>query len=450
MNQDLNYTEYNEEKNRVPWLRIILSILAVVLIIVIIILLIKGCSKDSLRDDLIEAGKSYYENHPLYLPQTIGECKTVSLDTLKGESLVKTNKYDTCDDTKTYVNVCYLESKTYHYSAALSCEDEKTNYGVWMDGKESDLTNLSDVRFLFIGEENQIATKYYYPNDITDSSKAVAYYKEAPNAEYTEKEDEQTGYKWYTQKTTNVYWQDGNYSSIQPSGYPNKGSSTTVTKVSETKPSVVSYRTIEQITMYRSKTVARPYVYWCYIKGDENSVINSSSPCSGQYSEVALILYTCNGDTSVAQGTTCSTWSSWTEQKCTESTKDGIECEEKSGYKYTDTMWKWYKNTTVKSYYPSGSSSSDKEDTYYITAPVENAIKDESTATTVYKYFKLVEDENNTNYSEWISVNNDYVLEDELIKTFQDLDYNVNSLSDINTIENIRYKYKLQYRNVEE
>ena len=449
MNDNLDYTEYNEEKNRIPWLSVILSILILIVLIVAIILLVKGCNKGSLRDDLIKVGKTYYEENISSLPQQVGECKSISLRLLKEEGIVKSNQYNTCDLEKTYVNVCYLESKEYHYSATLSCEDEKTNYGIWQDGKESDLTNLSDVRFLFVGEEKKTATKYYYQNDLDGVVQTNNYYKESPNDEYTLKEDEQTGYKWYVETSKNVYWENGNYSSIQPSGYPNKGASTTVVSVTDEKPKEATYRKIEQVTIYRKQEVARPYIYTCYIKGDENSVIYSPNPCSGEYSEVALILYTCDGNTSVAMDTVCSKWTEWTLDKCVESTKDGIKCEVKSGYKYTDTKWKWFKKTTVKEYYPSGATESSEETTYYISSPLENAIKDETTKTTVYKYFKLVDDEN-PNYLEWNTLNDNYVSKEELIKTFQNLKYNVNSLTDINKHENIRYKYKLQYRNVEE
>ena len=162
MNENYQYTEYNEEKNRVPWLRILVSFLILVAAIIIVLLLLKACQKTSLRDDLIEAAKEYYEKYPDRLPSTVAECFVVTLEQLENEGLIKSSDYDICDKKTTYVNVCYLESRTYHYSAILECEAEDTNYGMWQDGTESDIDENSDIRFEFLGEEMNSGTKYYY------------------------------------------------------------------------------------------------------------------------------------------------------------------------------------------------------------------------------------------------------------------------------------------------
>lgn len=457
MNGNVDYVDYNEEKNKVPWGRILISFLILIVAVIIVLLLLKACGKTSLRDDLIEAGKDYYEKYPSKLPTEVGECLVVTLEQLENESLIKTDKYETCDDDATYVNACYLESKTYHYSAILSCEVEDTNYGMWQDGEEEDLNEYSDVRFKYLGEEKNSGTKYYYPNDLTNADEVKEYYASIPSTDYTGKEESEIGYKWYVEKEQNSYWNNGGYSSTQPSGYPTKGESKTVTTVSETKPSTASYRVITDTTIYRKQSVARPFIYYCY-NDNENAVVVSDKPCSGANPNVANIEFTCDGTNKVnvsyeqlstGQLPTCGDWSEWTTEKCSNSTTNGIKCESKAGYTYTDTMWKWYKNETVKSYYPSGSSSASEEKTYYVTSPVSGAIKDTTTEANVSKYYKLVKTEGESNFEEWLPVTDGYVNLTDLIEIFKNKNYNVESLKDINALEEIRYQYQLQYRNIE-
>lgn len=451
MNDNLEYTEYNDEKNRIPWKRIFLTLLIFVAAFIIVILVLKACARPSLREDLIKAGKEYYEKYPNELPTEVAECYTINLEDLEKENLVKASNYSTCDERSTYVNVCYLESKTYHYSAVLDCENEKTNYGMWKDGNESDLTNKSDVRFRYLGEEKQTGVKYYYPNNLTDSSKTNEYYASIPNANYGGKEDEQTGYKWYTEKTVNSYWNNGSYSSTQPSGYPNKGESKTVTTFSETKPATATYRTIhdqEATTYYKERYMSYIGGVVCYnAKGEASPTLVK---CNDDYPTYSHSIYTCDGTNPVPINTVCKDWSGWTKNVCTPSALNGRKCESKQGFTYTDTMWKWYTNKTVRSYYPSGSSDANGESTYYVNQPVSGAIKDENSKSTVYKFYKLEKETTNTNYEEWLEVTNGYVALDELLSTFKTLNYEVNNLKDINKIEDIRYQYKLQYRNLEE
>ena len=453
MDENYSYTEYNDEKNRIPWLRVLISFLILVVGVIIALLLLRACGKPVLRDDLIEAAKDYYEKYPELLPSEVGECFIVTLDQLEKEGLIKVSNYETCDKQNTYVTVCYLESKTYHYSANLDCEVEDTNYGMWQDGDESDITDDSDVRFKFLGEEKQTGTKYYYPNDLTDASKVIEYYASIPKTGYSGKEDEQIGYKWYTEKTVNNYWNNGGYSSTQPEGYPNKGSSKTVTKYSIDKPSSASYRKIENVTMYRYEEVARPYKYKCVDpNGKLPGAMVGSTICSLRddgYTKPADIYYTCDGTNSVDRGTVCKKMTDWSTAKCSSSTVNGINCESETGYKYTDTMWKWYKTSNARSYYPSGTSDASKEITYYITSPVSGAKKDESTKATVYKFYKLEEGTGSSNYEEWLPVTDGYVTLDEMLETFRTLGYDVYSLSEVNRIEQIRYQYQMQYRNLE-
>ncbi len=456
MNENYQYTEYNEEKNRVPWLRILVSFLILVVAVIIVLFLLKACSKSSLRDDLIEAAKEYYEKYPDRLPSTVAECFVVTLEQLENEGLIKSSDYDICDKKTTYVNVCYMESGNYHYSAILDCGEESTNYGVWKDGKESDINEDSDIRFTFLGEERNLGIKYYYPNDLTNVEDVKEYYASVPATNYTGKEDEQIGYKWYTEKTVDNYWNNGSYSSTQPSGYTNKGASTTTTNYSIDKPNSASYRVIEEVTLYRTQKVAYPGGYIC---PTDSGVIISDKPCDDSVAE-PVIAFTCNGkdivDVTAEQILNrdfppCGEWSEWTTEECTTSFTGGIKCQTDEGYKYTDTMWKWYRKDNVRSYYPSGATTASGEKTYYVTAPISSAKKDETTQATVYKYYKLEQATgNNTNYEEWLPVTDGYVFLDEMLEAFRLLDYEVYSLADINRTDGIRYYYQLQYRDLEE
>lgn len=457
-----NYTEYDDKKNRIPWLRMIITAIVIVLIIFIVLFIIKKCSKTSLRRDVIEAAQSYYEKYPTKLPKEIGECYIVTLDTLESEGLIDSNKYSTCDKTKTYVNVCYLENLEYNYAATLSCEVETTIYGIWKDGSVSDLTENSDVRFRFFGEQyalvdeetNLIGEKYYYPNNESNESLVNTYYANEPSSEYTYKEKETEGYKWYTESTVKSYWNNGEYSATAPSGYVNKDSQNKITKYSTTKPETASYRTIETTTLYRYKRIAAPYKFVCVVPSatnDSNAII-SPYHCSlneSGFTKVWKTYYSCdNGVTPKEYGTLCEDFKEYTEQACTTNYTKGIICESITGYKYTDVVYKWYKNITVKKYYPSGASTSSGENTYYISSPISGAVRDDSTQSQVYKYYKT--STNGNIVEKWIEVTDGYVSLSELISTFNTLGYEVNSLSDINALENIRYQVKMQYRNVEE
>jgi len=338
-------------------------------------------------------------------------------------------------------------------------EVEQTNYGMWKDGTEEEINNNSDVRFKYLGEQKNSGTKYYYPNDLTDTKSVNQYYATSPKNGYTLSEDEQIGYKWYIEKEQKSYWNNGGYSSIQPSGYTIKGEWKTVTKLSETKPSVESYRTIKDVTIYKSQSVARPYIYYCVNPDNPNDVVITDNGCTGIHSKTKNIEFTCDGKTSVTMTVeqlenrdfpACGEWSSWTTNKCTDSLVNGIKCQTKQGYSYTDKMWKWYKNTIIKTYYPSGATSSSGEKTYYITSPVSGATKDIETEETVYKYYKIEKTKDEINFEEWLPITNGYVEYEELIKLFKEKNYNVNSLSDINKLDEIRYQYQLQYRDIEE
>lgn len=454
------YTEYNDEKNRIPWLRMIITAFVMALIIFVILLLLKNCKKTSLRGDLVDAAESYYEKYPTSLPKEVGECYVLTLSTLEKEGLVDTNKYSTCDKTKTYVNVCYLENLKYNYSATLSCKVETTNYEMWKDGNVSDLVEGSDVRFMFTGEQYTLApedtenaTKYYYPTNTTNVDEVSNYYASAPAEGYNNNEGETTGYKWYTQSTVKSYWNNGTYSATAPNGYIYKDSEKITTSYSDTKPESASYRTINEVTLYRYRKIASPYRYICVPANATNTDIAITSPyhCGLNdqgFTKVWEVHYSCDGGLTTTNkfDTICSDYTEWSKESCTTNYSKGIECESKQGYEYTDTMYKWYKNINVRSYYPSKSYSASGENTYFVTSPVSGAIRDDSTSSQVYKFYKT----DSEMVEKWVEVTDGYVTLDELISTFNNLGYQVNSLSDIKALENIRYNFKMQYRNIEE
>lgn len=453
MDNNYEYSEYNDEKNTIPWKRIILIVLMLIAVVVIALFVLRGCSKDSLSESMIKASKNYYEENPDMLPTEPGECYIMTLQQMIDEEIISDKDFETCDTENTYVKVCYLESKTYHYTTVLSCENEMTDFGMWTDGTEADLiADKTDVRFKFLGEELSLGTKYYYPNNLEDVSKVVEYYAASPAGEYTGKENEATGYKWYTKSTSNVYWNNGNYSSTQPSGYTKKGASTTKTAYTDKEPTNTSYRTIKSgVSLYRTQYIARPMDFYCYATGDENSVIKSKEPCHGDFPNLVRIAYTCDGTTEVDRETPCGEYSDWSTTACKSSTLNGIKCENVTGYQYTDTLWKWYKTVETNKYYPSGNSNASLEKTYYLTSPVDGAIKDDSTKATVYNFYKLEEVENeDATVKEWLEVTDDYVFEDELIEKFKELEYDVETLKDINDNETLRYRLKLQYRDIKE
>ena len=157
-------------------------------------------------------------------------------------------------------------------------------------------------------------------------------------------------------------------------------------------------------------------------------------------------------------------------------------------------------DSTTRKYYPSNSANANEEKNYYLTAPITGAIKDDSTATNVSKYFKTITSttdkyystapstgatkvgdgiwgswtdyqktqpkayantrqietrtkvvykkvNNNSNLDKWVAISDEYLSETDLIAKFQSLGYEVTTLEDIESAKDLRYKVKLQYRN---
>ena len=167
--------------------------------------------------------------------------------------------------------------------------------------------------------------------------------------------------------------------------------------------------------------------------------------------------------------------------------------------------YKWYieNDDGLRHYYPSGSTDVHKENTYYLTAPVKGAIRDEATKTYAAKYYRVEKTDasdyyptapsNNavkledsliwSDWSEyslqvpkinpygngnreietrvkvevipiegdvsdlvWSSLTSDYVTEQELISQLRNLGYNVNTIDDVAALKDIKYDLKQTYR----
>lgn len=478
------YTERGEERN---WPKIVLMVLGAAILAIIVFLLIKGCgvakNNGDFERNLLEAGKEYYRIDETLLPQAKGECKSVTLDTLLTEELITTpENYADCNKEKTYVKVCKLESGNYHYLPVMQCGNKLAddNFDNWKEGTEADLVaDKSDVRYTFKGEyldvkdENLDAqkeawldelkgvkyttissTKYYRYRDLTwkwQTSKKEyygnnAYYLSAPSKEYSNADAKATGWKWYTESVEGKEW--------------------------------------KKLGSPYSKAVVFQYV--CVDDAKNPSVFERSNVECSKRTDAAKISYgntwTCDGKTTVKEGTTCPT------PYC------------KEGYLSTDkktcgTMV----DKVVKKYYPSGSTEASKENTYYVSAPVNGAKKDEKTSAQVSKYYKLntstsgylssapssdavkVGDgiwgnwtdyqtaqpkayagtrqietrtkvvykkiNENTNLDNWVAISDEYLSETDLIAKFKSLEYQINTLEDIESAKDLRYQLKLEYRN---
>lgn len=480
------YKERGEEKN---WPKIVLIVLGVIILAVIAFLFIKGCENKNndgnMERDLLEAGKEYYRIDETLLPQATGECKTVTLDTLLTEELITTpDNYAECNKDKTYVKVCKLESGSYHYLPVMQCGSTLAddNFTEWKEGTEADLVaDKSDVRFTFKGEYLEVSDenlgkeqeawldelnginyitvssiKYYRYRDLAwkwqTSTKEYygtnTYYASAPSSEYSNADGKTTGWKWYTESSKEV--------------------------------SVASQNPIP----------ASVFEYVC--ANDETNpthFIRYDQECSTRTDAFKFTYgntWTCDGQTALSGYPSGYDFSS---HVCAASCSKGILSSDKKTCTYTET---------AKKYYPSGTTEVGKENTYYVSAPVSGAKKDESTSAQVSRYYKLntstsgylssapssdavkVGDaiwgnwssyqtiqpkaysgtrqietrtkvvykkiSEGANLDNWVAISDDYLSEADLISKFQSLEYQVNTLEDIEKAGDLRYQVKLEYR----
>lgn len=443
------YDDDNSKPKIVIWILIIIALLA----LGVIYYVYSDGDNSKLENNLIRGGKDYYASEDALLPDSAGECSITSLEKLITEKQIKNESlFQLCDKKKTYIKVCKLENGTYHFTPFFSCQNMKTNFGEWKKGTENNLIdNKSDVRFTFQAEKYSNQVKEYYPHKSKRITEVKELYITSPDSEYTNKDSGTKASKWYTEETGKSYWNNGEYSSVEPKGYNKRGEEgSPLTYITKEKPAEASYRTIKNVTLYRARQLTKPEVkdYIC-IDAKYGSQVISTIPCESRsannYNITGYVNYTCDGKNTVNKNATCEgkLLNDWSTNKCTDTVT--TKCETTSGYQYTDKRWKWYTEGTYKKYYPSGAQNSVEEKTYYVSAPIKNAKKDESTTTTAYKFYRLVDGK--ANEGQWLSINDGYVSEEELIKIFNKNGLEeVESLADIIKEKDVRYSIKLEYR----
>ena len=266
-----NYETYGYENNnyqkRSSLLKRLLIILLVIVSIILVLFLIKRCSNPTTRikpqvvkfdyeTHLVEAGKKYFENNYDKYPKEIGKCEEIELQGLIDRNLLNASDYSKCNTSRTYVKVCMLENKSYHYSPWLVCSDESSNetYEVEKVGSLVDVkADKTMVNFKFIpqvlvsgqtiyGNEEEIwkdeikytsyktlaSTEYYrYKDELfiwkitdkkyytrsgekTNANDVKEYYLTSPDSNYKVKDEGVTGYKWFTTSSKKTYASDSN------------------------------------------------------------------------------------------------------------------------------------------------------------------------------------------------------------------------------------------------
>ena len=516
------------------------------------------------EEALLTAGKAYFANNADAAPSVPGQCSVVQLQSLVDVNLLSLDKFGNCNVTTTYVRVCVLENASRQYTPWLACIDRNsdTEYGPLAEGNLGQvITDESYTEFQFLpqvvkkggeryGEVEELwqeeipyeayktlsTTTYYryrdklynwnlvkrtYYSRSGEKTKASAvsdYYTAIPASGYTKSSNKTTeAYKWYTTTSEKVYYsKDGAKmpSMEEPDGYPNRdpqGIDVTRNR----------YRTV-------TGTFAPAKYYVCAYPNTTNPVKYSPNPCTGSMNNQIKIAYSCvDGSSStelvvqnVIDGLTesnyknykCKKYSDWSDwmtdaerktywNKLTQTQKDNTQWQ-----KVTFTLYYWYKLVGgVNTYYPSGATKAGSEGVYYIEAPVKGAVKDTSTKTTAYKWYKESKSTTTkftalppdgyysatksseyeyTDWSDWStknpktsdgrereiekktkiklqqnlgsetdgwnSLSNEYMTEGEMISLFKEKGYNVNTLQDITNNGEIRYSLKLFLRNKKE
>ena len=452
---------YDPEQRRSPLLKVIIIVLCLVILIIMILLLIKPKNKIDLYDKLVTMTKNNLLDDDY--PKEIGDCKTISL-----ESINKSNEkeFNSCDGNKTYVKVCKLNDDKIWYTPVLSCGRIYTSFDEWKTGTVDDIIdNNSEIEIYFEGEVLENGIRKFYPNDEINVSKVNEYYETSPKEEYVYKINPKDAYKWYLFKDEKDYYNNGEYVSIKPDGYEFSENEKIKTYFSLNKPNNMTFRKISDIILYATEMHAYPYSFECIDNNLEGMLI-SKTICelrkSDSYKTTRYIHYTCDGVNETTKDTLCSKRSNWTSTSCYENTQTavgetidgysytrnpwtGYVCIKTDGYLIEDTEYQWYNNVSTKKYYPSDSKNMEDEITYYVDAPLKDAIKDESSKTKVYQYFKLEESSDTT--PTWVHIGSNNMDKQTLINSFNELGYSVDSLNSIDENKNTKYEIVLKYRN---
>ncbi len=563
-----NYDDYDyaEEKNSKSGLsKIILIVVLVLIAILLVLFLIKsinsrkenkpnnGGNSFNYENALLEAGKQYFENNYEENPTVMGDCSTVELQTLIDQGLVKSDDFSKCNTTSSYLKVCVLENGTKQYTPWFSCSDKNSEneYGELKEGTINDVIvdkTYTEFKYLpqVLKKDNldlgkveemwkddikyssyktlattkyyryrdklylwDVSNKYYYTStgETKNANEVTEYYTKSPKNGYTLSDSKTTeAYKWYTTNATKEYALGTNGSkafSATPIGdytYPENG---------------------KIVTMYRSRSVTGTYsptkYYVCSKSATSDLMVYQSNVECGKgsnpdYNYQKEIIYSCvKNPTSdsvkantVGENEMCNDYTEWSapssEDECDTSKKDVCQSVSK-------TFYNWYKlvNNGVRNYYPSGANKAEGETVYYTSAPINEAIKDESTKTTAYKWYK--EDKLTTSeytavapsgystakktskykwsdWSDWSTKNpktsdgrdrtietktkiklqeikgtlddswedlsEDYITENEMLELFRSKNYEVSALEDIINNGEIRYQIKMYIRNKKE
>ena len=562
-----NYDDYGYEKSyrssdNPGIIRRVLIVLMVLIAIILIFFLIKSCNKKPNNNEkkvvfdyettLLEAGKNYFGSNIDEAPNAPGECSVVELQKLIDKKLVDPNKFGNCNVTTTYVKTCILENGVRHYTPWLVCttKDSESEYGVLTEGTSSQvIADKTYTEFAFLPQVvkkssskygkaetlwkdeipyesyktisktnyyryrdklyqwNLVKRTYYSRNgEQTKASAVNDYYTTSPANGFNKTSNKTTeAYKWYTTTSEKVYYSKNGAkmpSATEPEGYPNRD------------PKGID------VTRYRTRTVTgtfKPTKYYvCATSASSPIYVYQPNKKCGEgtnksYTYQREIVYSCvDGNTAsdmVIQNIVSdpnynckkySEWSNITEKKCT-GAKDVCQS-------LTLTFYYWYKTVGgANTYYPSGASKASGEKVYYTEAPVKGAIKDTSTKTTAYKWYKeskttttkytaippsgyysatRLSDYKWTEWSDWSKTNPktsdgrdrsiekrvkiklqpylgnegdgwetlsvDYLTERAMIELFKSKGYKVETLQDITDNGEIKYELKLFIRNKKE
>ena len=440
-----NYDDYGyDDENNSSLLKKILVVALIVISIIIIVILLKGCTGGTKKptetfdyeNALLNAGKNYFENNKDEYPQNKGECTQVDLSKLIEKGLVNVEKFDKCDNSKTYLRVCMLENGTKHFTPWITCENYKSEdkYGESKEGSLKDvLTNETYVEFKFLPQETtpgedelgsvkeawkdelknnsyktlsstkyyryrdtyykwDITTKKYYTTqgDKTDAVDVKEYYVVAPNSNYRQYDSKTTeAYKWYTTNQKKEY-------ALEANG--EKAFSTQAIGDYTLHDGGVIKKLYFQRTLKLREGVTPNLFYRCAATNDKNATIVKYTPNKCGTTDNKMIyeigtVYSCASTTSSSEtikGQIVETASS----PCYEVKWSNVqtECDPKSADCLVKeiTLYNWYKfvGEGERTYYPSNATTASGEKVYYTEAPIEGAIKDTTTKATAYKWYK--------------------------------------------------------------
>lgn len=564
--EDYSYEDENDDKNqKSPLAKKILIIVLIVIAVFVILYLIKGCTGGggetpvepntptfNYEEAILKAGKSYYENNISELPVSVGECSDVKLDKLIEKGLVDPEEFSGCNLTSSYVRVCMLSNGNKQYTPWLTCSNKtsESEYGPSREGSLNDvIADSTYVSFEFLPQvlkstgvtygkveelwksdikysnyktlattnyyrfrdklyKWDLTTNHYYTRngETTNASSVKEYYVSAPSNEYKMYDNATNeAYKWYKSGSKKTYYLGKNgskaFAPTAPAGYP----------YNEGGVDAYMYRTLE--------STYDPYKYYvCAVDATSSTVVFQQDVACGRGTNTNMtyereIIYSCanakedKGASVLAEkvekGTKCQEYTDWVALKDSTCNVNNKETCKKV------RLYNWYKfeSDGSRTYYPSGATNASGEKVYYTSAPAEGYVKDESTRTKAYKWYRTTtktstdytavapsgyskvtktSDYKWTDWSDWttksvkatdgrdrsietktkiklqqitgaseqnwisLTENDTYVPFDEMITIFKNNKFDVNTLTDINNTGEIRYQVKMLLRNKKE